>query len=199
MISGNPQHSSFDNPRDALKVRTEYVNLAGSVGTPSPKAIMLITANPRGRPLCCGIRNLCFYLFFFLLSFPVFLIRQFPQEMLNRRRDGELLVAALNCQVAFLTGGSSEQVPCLPHGRPLNRNAVDCDEMIAGFDAAASLRYRRFAVEIRDAENGEVAVVFWTEGQADDIEVRKVEHAAELEVDLRMRVVESDSIVEQRT
>ena len=119
--------------------------------------------------------------------------------MLNCRRDGELPAAALNCQVAFLTGGSSEQVPRLPHGRPLSRNAVDCDEVIAGFDAAGSFRHRRFAVEIRYAENGEVAVVFWTDGQADDIEVRKVEHAAELEVDRRMRVVESDSIVEQRT
>ena len=139
------------------------------------------------------------YFFFFFPSFLVFLIRQFPQEMLNCRRDGELPAAALNGPVALLTGGSSEQVPGLPQGRPLDRNAVDGDETIAGFDAAGSFRYRRFAVEIRDAENGEVAVVFWTDGQADDIEVRRVEHAAELEVDRRMRVIESDSIVEQRT
>src|SRR5580700_8249860 len=78
-----------------------------------------------------------------------------------------------------------------------NRDAVDCDQMVAWLDAVRPRRYRRLAFEIGDAQDGESAVVLGAQDESDDIEVWEVERASEFEVDRRVSVVESDPVVEQ--
>src|SRR5579864_1030148 len=98
--------------------------------------------------------------------------------MLYRRHDIQLPAGALDGQFTLLPRSSSEHVPDLPHGRAFNRNAVDGDEMIAGLDAIIPERDRGLSFEVRDAQDGEAAIVVGAEGHADDVKIRKVEHPA---------------------
>ena len=80
-------------------------------------------------------------------------------------------------------GVPPEHGPHLSHGRPANRNAIDCDQMIARLHA--DFRHRRLSLEVRDAEDRVPAVVLRAQDESDDIKVGKVEHTAKLEVDRR--------------
>ena len=82
---------------------------------------------------------------------------------------------ALNRQLAFLAGRAFEQGPHLPQSGVRSRNAIDRNQMIARLHSVIARRYRRLAIEIRDAENRKARVVFGTQDQSDDIEVRKLE------------------------
>ncbi len=83
-----------------------------------------------------------------------------------------------------------------PRVDPGDGDAIDGDKMIARLNAILALRHGRFAVVISDAEDCEASVVFGTQNQADDVEVRDVEQAADVEIDGGMSVVDADAIVE---
>src|ERR1035438_9961505 len=69
--------------------------------------------------------------------------------------------------------------------------------MISRLYAVRSWRHRWPTVELRHTKNREAPVIFRPQCESDDIKVREVEHAPKLEVDRRVGIVDSDSVVKQ--
>jgi len=120
------------------------------------------------------------------------------QKVLHFGDDRELLSGALNRKHTFLAGRASEHGPDLPKGGAGDRDAADGDEVVAPLNSVTALGYRRFAVIIGDPENSEASVVFGTQNQPHDVEVREIEQAADVEIDGGVSVVDADAIVEER-
>src|SRR5580700_11798164 len=70
--------------------------------------------------------------------------------------------------------------------------------MVARLNSFTSSGYGRFAVVVGDPENREPSVVFGTQNQADDVEVREIEQASDVEIDGGVSVVNADAVVEER-
>src|ERR1700733_4819 len=69
--------------------------------------------------------------------------------------------------------------------------------MIARLDSVSAGRNRRLALKIRNAKNCVSSIVLGPQNEPNYIEIREVEHPANVEIDHRARVIEAHSIVEK--
>ena len=118
--------------------------------------------------------------------------------MADNSHDHELLSTVLDRQFALFSRRAAQHRPHLSHRHALHGDFIHRDEMIAGLHALRSSWDRRFSVEISNSQNLELAAILRLQNKPDHVEVGKVEQPSNVEVDGRVRVIESHTIVEKR-
>ncbi len=76
-------------------------------------------------------------------------------------------------------------------------DAVYGEEVVARLNSFLALGYRRLAVVVGDTEDAEAAIIFWAKDEANNVEVGKIESAADIEIDDGVSVIEADAVIHQ--